>query len=306
MDLILPTPLHYLGEEVENKIYIKRDDMTGFAFGGNKARKNRYFIEEALKKEANHIITYGSVDSNHCRIVAAYAKKYKKKCTLILAETSNKKEKGNFSLYRFFEAKIKWTQVDKVKETIDDTIKKIQIQNEKPYFIYGGAHGNLGTQAYVDAFKEIIEIDKFDYIFLASGTGTTQAGLIAGNSIFNEDKCKIVGISIARKEENGKNIIKNSLKEYCIEKNIEISSEIYFSDKYIGSSYGDIYTEVKKTIKDVAFKYNIILDPIYTGKAFYGMKEYLKENKIKNKKILFLHTGGLPLFFKYQDIIIGE
>lgn len=298
MDILLPTPLHYLGKEKTNKIYIKREDLTGFAFGGNKARKNIYFFKEAIMQGANHILTYGSIDSNHCRIVAAYAKKKGFKCTLILAETEKKEKKGNFILYNLFDAKILWTPINKVKENIEKAIEKTKEKGDIPFFIYGGAHGKLGVKSYIEAFEEINKIDKFDYIFLASGTGTTQAGLIVGNYLFNNSKCKIIGISIARKAEYGKIIIKDSIEEY-LEKKVDI--EIELEDSYIGEKYGDIYTEVIETIKDVSCRYNILLDPVYTGKAYYGMREYLKKNNIQNKKILFIHTGGTPLFFKYQD-----
>ena len=300
------TPIQKISDFNTNEMYIKREDLIDLSFGGNKARKVEYFMEDILNKKSDYIVTYGSVQSNHCRVVAALSAKMGIKCLLILAETDEIDYGGNYFLYKLYDAKITFSKVDKVSSTIDETIQKLKDDGYNPYFITGGGHGNLGTMAYVDAYKEITNQNKdkeFDYIFFASGTGTTQAGLIIGNEKENS-KTKIVGISIARNKKRATEVIYESIKDYCQEYNEDLDIDkinINIEDRYIGNGYGHIYEEILSTIKEVSRKDNILLDPVYTGKAFYAMNDYIVKNNIKNKKILFIHTGGMPILFKHAD-----
>src|SRR5699024_2048782 len=151
--------------------------------------------------------------------------------------------------------------------------------NNKTYFIPGGGHGNLGTQAYVDAYHEI-EIwsrqnnKEFDYVFLASGTGTTQAGLILGNLIHN-NTTEIVGFSVAREKEYGISVRQESILTYIDHNktNIDqINVNITFYDEYVTRIYGETNEEINQTIREVYEKFGIALNTSYTGKAFAGMK----------------------------------
>lgn len=306
------TPIQKLNSFEKNNVYIKREDFIDLAFGGNKARKIEYFAKDIANKGCNYIVTYGSSQSNHCRVTAAIAAKLGIKCLLILANDSKLEYSGNYFLYDLFGAEVLFTDVSEVSITIDKTMKRLKKEGYNPYFITGGGHGNLGTQAYVDAYQEIKNQTKdldleFDYIIFASGTGTTHAGLAIGSQI-NKDKTQIIGISIARREERGKEVILESIKEYCKEAKLDINiskEEINFIDDYIGSGYADIYKEILQTIKYISQKENIILDPVYTGKAFYGMLDFIEKNNIKGKNILFMHTGGAPLLFKYANEFKG-
>ena len=305
----LPTSLKKINNINNNNIYIKRDDMTGLAMGGNKARKLEYFMKDALNNDADYIVTYGSVHSNHCRMTAAAASKIGLPSLLILSKPENKPPyNGNYFLYDLLDADIHYVENNNVSVTIDKQLEKLKAKGNNPYFIYGGGHGNLGTQAYIDAYHEIEKQKKdmninFDYIFLASGTGTTQAGLIIGKKSLNNNE-KIIGISIAREKERGTNVIQESIEQYIKDNELEINinrNEIIFLDKYIGKGYADINQNIKKTIKEIAKKEAILLDPVYTGKAFYGMKDYIKYNNIENKNILFIHTGGTPILFSNAE-----
>lgn len=304
----LPTPIDFYGEIMSNNVYVKRDDLTDYALGGNKIRKLEYFLSEALQQKVNYIVTYGAPQSNHCRLTAAVASKFGLKTLLILSKTNNPTFNGNYFLFNIFDVEIVWTDINSVSDTIDKELGKLKESGNNPYFIQGGGHGNLGTHAYRVAFDEInrqqcIKGKSFDYIFHASGTGTTQAGLIAGKLISNSST-NIVGISVARNEVRGREVINASIKDYFkewdIQKNIPIK-DIIFDDTYIGKGYADIYPEIIETIRKVAKKSGILLDPVYTGKAFYGMFEFIKKHEIMNKDILFIHTGGTPLLFNYAD-----
>ena len=184
--------------------------------------------------------------------------------------------------------------------------------NKNPYFIAGGGHGNIGTQAYVDCYEEIRRFEKqnnihFDYIFHASGTGTTQAGLVCGRLI-NRNEREIVGISIARKNPRGRNVVTESVREYLdfhkvVVSDNEVEQAVVFMDDYIDEGYGAYSEQVLDTIGTVMLKYGIPLDSTYTGKAFSGMLDYIGKNQISGKNILFIHTGGTPLYFDHLNKI---
>lgn len=309
----LPTPLHEIDVDNKNKYFIKRDDLINFALGGNKARKLEYFLYDIKEKGCDYIVTYGSTQSNHCRIVASAATKLGLKCLLILAGSENDFTfTGNDIMYFLTETSIKWCDVNEVSNTIDREMESLKKQGYNPYFIPGGGHGDCGTHAYVEAYREIKQQSKkmgikFDYIFLASGTGTTQAGLIAGKKVLNGTE-EIVGISIARKAYRGIEVIRESLETYYMEfynENLFSDKDIIFDDSYIGEGYADTYKGIAETIKLMFCKNSIILDPTYTGKAFYGMRQYIEKKNIKNKNILFIHTGGTPIFFSRGKEVVN-
>ena len=181
-------------------------------------------------------------------------------------------------------------------------ISELKTAGRKPYFIEGGGHGNIGTEAYVQCYREIREYEKeknarFDYIFFASGTGTTHAGLVCGQ-LLSGDERKIVGISIARKNPRGRDVVLESIRSYLGDRAAEeqIQEKTVFIDDYT-SGYGKQDRRVVETIETALKNYGIPLDATYTGKAFMGMREYIRKEQIKGKNILFIHTGGTPLFF---------
>ena len=285
------SPIQLLDYSINNnKMFVKREDLISFSFGGNKARKAMYFWEEILKGKYNYVITYGSASSNHCRIISNLCKKENIRCTIITTEedenTFNRK-----MCCEIFDAEIVSCGVTEVKKTIEEQIQQKEAQGYTPYFIQGGGHGNIGTRAYVDAYEDIRKYEQenqinFDAIFLASGTGTTQAGLVIGKHM-KQANTKIIGISIAREQNYGRNVIIQSIKDYGKENRLDlegIESEVIFLDKYKLNGYGEFDKNVEKVIKEVLISDGIYLDPTYTGKAFSGMKQYLKEKEVKRKK----------------------
>ena len=237
------TPIQFLDTEQENALYIKRDDLIPYSFGGNKARKACLFFEEIDKGAYDCVVTYGSSHSNHCRIVSNMAAARGKKCYLIGPEEVSDTT-FNSKLMQCFGAEIITVPVENVHETIEEQLHKLKKSGKKPYFIPGGGHGNLGTQAYVNCYNEIKEYEKanhifFEYIFFASGTGTTQAGLICGQIENADNDRKIIGISIARRNPRGRNVVVDSVEEYMGNCNKEkVENNTIFIDNYIGHGYG--------------------------------------------------------------------
>lgn len=284
-----------------NRFFMKRDDLHPFSFGGNKARKAEYFFKDIAEKKSDIVITYGSSSSNHCRVIANHAASLNMEC-LIISPIENYEKTYNSELISLFGAQIIKVPVNEVSGKIRDVVGSLCARNRKPYFIQGGGHGNLGTQAYVDAFKEIHRYEscsdlKFDYIFHASGTGTTQAGLVCGQILNSDFEKKIIGISIARSAERGRGVVADSVCSYLNRELDELEKYIYFVDDYICGGYGKYSSDIISAIKSVLINDGVALNATYTGKAYCGMLEYIQKNNIRNKNILFINTGGTPLFF---------
>lgn len=197
------TPIQKLNMKInDNNIFMKRDDLIPFSFGGNKMRKALLFFKDLIDQEYDTVITYGSSSSNHCRIIANLAAQKGIRC-LIISPLETNRVSYNSKMMELFGAQIIKCKVTQVRKTIESIIEKAKEEGYKPYFIQGGGHGNIGTKAYVEAYNEIKEYELetgiyFDYIFHASGTGTTQAGLICGK-VINKDKKRLLELVLQGK-----------------------------------------------------------------------------------------------------------
>ena len=287
-----------------NRFFVRRDDLYPVALGGNKARKAEIFFEDIIENGYDTVVTYGSSSSNHCRAVACLASVNGLDC-VIVSPAEQSEETSNNRLSAVFGAKTVICGLDDVSNIIDETLLALTQSGKKPYFIYGGGHGNLGTLAYRFVFDEILVYQKqigieFDYIFHASGTGTTQAGLVAG-ALESSNDVKIVGISIARKIPRGRDVVVESVKDFNgFFSDEQIQKSVEFVEDYVGDGYGKYCEEQLDIMRTILKTEGIPLDHTYTGKAFYGMTEYIKKHNIQDKNILFIHTGGTPLF--YDDL----
>ncbi len=299
------TPTYKIADG-ENRIFIKREDLIPVCFGGNKARKAVEFFKDIDSGNYDCVVTYGSSSSNHCRIVSSMCAMRGLDC-FIIGPVEASKPTYNSRMIEILGAETTFVNIDDVHDTIENKLASLRTAGRRPYFIPGGGHGNIGTGAYVSCFEEILKYEaeknmKFDYIFFASGTGTTHAGLVCGKLIY-KDEVNIVGISIARKNPYGRDMVLSSIKEFLAEKeDLKISEEsidkaTVFVDDFISGGYASSDKDTKDTITRILKLHGIPMDSTYTGKAFCGMEKYLEKHKIKDKNILFLHTGGTPLFF---------
>lgn len=299
------TPIQELsGAYDSNQYYVKRDDLLPFCFGGNKVRKAYEFYQDIKKQPIDVIMTYGSNSSNHCRIIANMAVAMGIFCHIISPE-ENRTVLYNTKLVTDFGAEIETCPVERVAETIRRRIEAYEKQGKRVYFIQGGGHGNLGTEGYVKAYREILAQQEhmgiqFDYIFHASGTGATQAGLVCGRLLAEKSNAaKIVGISIARDADRGREVVKQSIQEYLADRYEALYKEdvLVFTEQYRCGGYGKFNQEIEAQICKVMYQEGIPMDTTYVGKAFWGMQEYINTQNIRNKNILFIHTGGTPLYF---------
>jgi len=308
---LLPTPLYRLNNISEMfgaEIYCKRDDLTGFAFGGNKTRKLEFLISDALNKNADTLIGIGGVQSNFCRIASAIGAAFGLEVHLVLGGSSKpKKPTANLLLDNLFGAKTyflkseNWSDWENYAKNL---CNKLSSEGKKVYYMPIGGSSPVGALGYVKAFDEIISDSKklninFDYIFHATASAGTQSGLIAGAAI-NKWKGKIIGIGVSKNKKQLSGEVFNLSREIGKSFKIEINkNNVYVDSGYMGEKYAAPTKEGKSAVELFARKEGIMLDYVYSGKAASGLIGYLKKKKIeKNAKILFLHTGGNIHLFK--------
>lgn len=287
---------------VRQELRVFRDDLYPFLGGGNKGRKIDAIAKDIFLKKANALVTTGGFQSNHCRAVAVFAAQHKMKCTLVLhgSKQDFEKQSGNAKIMRLSGADIVFVDVtNQIGNTMDDAMKQYQLQGFIPYYIWGGGHTYEGGLAYINAvheLKEYCDTNNWipDYIFHASGTGSTQSGIMAGLDKFGFEQTKVIGISVGRKSEQATKIVDDFYRELCTHYNIlSFNRESVVLDDYLMGGYGKYNDELKKISLNSIKEYGFTLDTCYTGKAFYGMLDFIKKHNINEKNILFWHTGGI-------------
>ncbi|WP_411682098.1 D-cysteine desulfhydrase family protein [Clostridium thailandense] len=314
----LPTKIEKMGKLSKKlggpDIYIKRDDQTGIEVSGNKIRKLEFTVKEAVDKDCNLLITCGGIQSNHCRATAAIAAKLGLNSCLVLKGNSGTELDGNLFLDKLLGAEIRFITPEDYKDKRMKIMEQIKIELEhkgfKPYIIPEGASNGIGGFGYYKAMEEIIEQEKemnvhFDRIIVATGSGGTYSGLLLAKKILNYNG-DIYGVNVCDDEEYFKNKIYSILYESSeyLNVNLEFSKdEINILDGYVGRGYAISRQEELQFIYELAKLEGIILDPVYTGKAMYGLAEEIKKGSFKEcKNVLFVHTGGIFGVFPQKDL----
>lgn len=291
-----------------NSIFIKREDLIPYAFGGNKVRFADAYLKDMSEKGCDSMIIYGGYSSNLCRIMSKACHDRGIPCSMIYNTEDSDPDKinTNADIIRRNNVKeyrcTKTTIVDAVEKAISD----LSGEGYKPYYIHGNKFGQGNVtppmSSYVEAYFEIKKDEErlgksFDMIFIASSTNTSQSGLIAGSMIAGDDK-KIVGISVNRNNKRAVEVIESNLREYQEHTGCTYRSktDIIVDDSYLLGGYGCDNEELRWLSREMYETRFIELDTTYTGKAFYGMLDYIKKNDIRDKNILFIHTGGTVLF----------
>lgn len=314
----LPTRIEKLGRLSEAlggpEIYIKRDDQTGTELSGNKVRKLEYSIKEALDNGCDYLITCGGLQSNHCRATVAAAVKLGMKSCLVLRGVQDSEPVGNLLLDRLLGAEIRFITAEEYSDQRTEIMEGIKHEMEqkgfKPYIIPEGASNGIGSFGYYTAMEEIIGQEKemnmhFDCIVLATGSGGTYSGLWLANKLHN-NPADIYGIIVGSDAEYFKSRIPEILNESMkyLDVNIPVSKdEINIIEDYVGRGYALSSPEELEFIADLARSEGVILDPVYTGKAMYGLCNEIKKGTFKDhKNILFIHTGGLYGLFPQGNL----
>ena len=312
----LPTPLEpapRLSAELGVDLWIKRDDCTGLAGGGNKTRKLEFLLGEALEQGADTLITQGAVQSNHVRQTAAAAASFGMACRVVLENrTGNQAEdylwSGNVLLDRLLGARIRTVEAgsDMNAEMALDA-EEVRAAGGTPYVIPGGGSNAVGALGYVDCALELAaqandEGLVVDRIVTATGSAGTQAGLVAGLAVSGAD-IPVLGIGVrAPKQKQEENVFNLAVETAALLGHRErVSRDMVVADcDYVGAGYGLIDQGVADALALAARTEGLLLDPVYTGKAMKGLIALARQGAFEGQTVVFLHTGGAQGLFGYQ------
>lgn len=296
------------------RILIKRDDLTGLAMGGNKARKLEFILADAKAKGVDILITTGAAQSNFAMQMAAAGRKLGMRTILILFKGQHPEVQGNLLLDQLLDAEVRimdvsLTELNKISEAMEQLAKELREKGHNPYVVPPGGDMPLGTVGYVVAAREISrQLTSLgltaDYLVVANGAGGTQAGLALGVEYYKLG-FKVIGCSVALAKE----VCQSLCAELCnntakmLGLSIAMSPEEFdVFDDYIGDGYGIPGKACIDAIKLVARTEGIFLDPVYTGKAMAGLIDLIRKRKFTSSEtVIFVHTGGTPALFAYSQ-----
>ncbi len=322
-----PTPLEYLPNLSkhfgEYQLYVKRDDCTGLAMGGNKARQLEFYFGEALRQACDTILITGAVQSNYMRMAAAFARKCNMECHLQLENRVADKpaeyhQSGNVLLDKILGAKLHYYPDGEDEKGADRQLvklaKSLQAKGKKPYIIpLTLAKKPLGALGYVDAAFELDRQCKQQnldpaVIIVASGSAYTHTGLLTGLRLI-DNKIPVIGACVrrdatqqtARVNQCADNLCNNLLEI----DNVLAKNDIQLEDFCLDGGYGKVGKQTKQAVKLLARKEGLLSDPVYTGKAFscaFGLID--KGYFAQGDSIVIIHTGGTPALFAYQHALV--
>lgn len=324
---VLPTPIveaHRLRAALGGaarcpRILIKRDDLTGLALGGNKARKLEFLMAAALAQHADVVVSSGATQSNHARMTAAAARAVGLDCVLVLsARSAEPPLQGNLLLDRLLGATVHFIQanpdpryavaadeVEKVAEVVDELTRR----GRRPYVIPIGGSSPIGALGYVDGTRELQEqlsasAIRADRLYYASGSRGTQAGLELGARVF-DCAYRLHGIAVSGGEEEKQRRAARLVNEAAALLGLSIRvdpSELTTDQRFIGEGYGIPSAACLEAIRLLARTEAILLDPCYTGKGMAGLIDDVRTGAIApDETVIFLHTGGAPALFAQTD-----
>ena len=323
----LPTPLQELrnlrealgGAERCPRILMKRDDLTGLAFGGNKARKLEFLIGDALRQGATTVITSGAAQSNHCRMTAAAARAAGMRAALVLTKNEpNPAVQGNLFLDKLFGAEIHWIdenpnpmlaigeeEAAKIAEVSADLTRR----GDRPYVIPIGGSSSVGVLGYVTGTLELVTQlfqsgEAPSRLYFANGSRGTQAGLVLGARMYSAPY-RAIGIAVsgggAEKVERAIRIATGTAELLGVPARIN-AQELINDEGYVGPGYGIATPGCLEAVRMLACAEGILLDTAYTGKAMAGMIDHIRRGEIApSETVVFLHTGGAPALFAHVE-----
>ncbi|MFP4143370.1 MAG: 1-aminocyclopropane-1-carboxylate deaminase/D-cysteine desulfhydrase [Thermoplasmata archaeon] len=320
-----PTPLQRLdnlSEKYDIDLFMKRDDLSGPGFGGNKVRKLEFIIAEALESGCDYIITYGGYQSNHCRQLTAACNKFDIEPVLFLIGDEEPEEfRANLHLDKIMDAEINFVlaelddigkSLDKAMEEGQRRIKELEEQGHICYDCPSGGFDPNGTLGFVWALGELLEQldelgEEVDYIVHANGTGGTYTGLMIGKKILGLD-VEIVPFSVSPMFPDLKNKISMMSEKVGDKLSCEDSvidpDEVEIDTDHYGPGYDIPYEGSIRATKELAREEGVFLGPAYTAKAMAGLLDYLERGKIeKGRSVVFWHTGGTPAIFAEEEMV---
>lgn len=310
-------PLRRLSEVLGGpQIWIKRDDLTGLALGGNKTRKIEHLIRDAIAKKADVVLTAGAQQSNHCRQTAAACAVAGLECHLVLGGTKPQIPSGNLLLDHLLKATIHYAGAERKGESLTRLAERLEREGRTPCIIpYGGSNA-IGARGFVDAAEELsaqvqerkIELNR---IIFPSSSGGTHAGLMVGSRLHGLS-AQIIGVAIDKGEAGDKpfdqhitDIANETSTFYSLAKDFSVS-DVNLAKGYLGGGYGVVGDMEREAIEMLASLEGVLLDPVYTGRAMGGLIDMIRRREIDSgETVLFWHTGGAPALFSYAADLVA-
>lgn len=311
-----PTPIERLDRLSKHlggpEIWIKRDDQTGLASGGNKTRKLEFLAADALAQGADHLVTTGAPQSNHARQTAAAAARLGMGCSLVLRGRKPETITGNLLLDHLLGAFVYWSEKDDCNEETTRVMSDLRAIGRKPYLIPLGGSNVIGATGYVLAMRELMdqlaELHlNIDFIVFASSSGGTQAGVVLGARVFG---CRgtILGISV----DNPADALQTQVAALATATathlglgTVSVADMVNVNDDYVGEGYARVGENEREAIKQLAQLEGILLDPVYTGRAFGGLMDLIRWGAFtRAQRVLFWHTGGTAALPAFADRLL--
>lgn len=291
-------------------IFMKRDDQTGLAMGGNKTRKLEFLLGDALARGCDTIITAGAAQSNHCRQTAAAAARSGLECHLVLGGQEPETANGNLLLDQLLGCHIHWAGAHRKGEGIEDLYRQLQNAGRRPYLVPYGGSNELGALAFAAALFELnsqTDVRQFTHIVFASSSGGTQAGLILGQRMLSWNG-QLLGIGIDKDEADAPplhhsilSLVHRTAGLLGMEQTFT-AHDVILNHAFLGGGYGVVGDLEREAIALVARTEGILLDPVYTGRAMGGLIHMIRTGDITDDdRVIFWHTGGTPALFAYAN-----
>jgi len=310
-----PTPIERLDRLSKflggPEIWIKRDDQTGLATGGNKTRKLEFLVADAQARGADHLVTLGAPQSNHARQTAAAAARLGLGCSLLLRGQEPQAVTGNLLLDQLLGAFVYWCEEDCIVE-LERVMSDLRVAGRNPYLIPYGGSNVLGATGYVLAMGELMNQLaesrlNVDFIVFASSSGGTQAGLVLGARVY-DFRGAVLGISVDNPAEALQTqvaALATATATHLGLGTLSLADQVNVNDDYVGEGYARIGENEREAIKLMAQLEGILLDPVYTGRAFGGLIDLIRWGAFtRSQRILFWHTGGIAALPAFADRLL--
>ena len=306
--------LERLSRHLARDVFVKRDDITPFALGGNKVRKLEYLAADALAQGADTLITAGAIQSNHVRQTAAVAARLGLGCLALLENPIDSRDRnylsnGNRLLLDLFAADVELVaNLDNADQLLAEAAERLRAAGKRPYVVPIGGSNALGALGYVRAGLELAQQiehsgQQFAAVVLASGSAGTHSGLALALE-HARPGTRVVGVTVSRPDATQRPKVEGLLQRTAelLEVNAPDTLRIELWDQYFAPRYGEPNTGTLEAIRLLAGREGLLLDPVYTGKAFAGLLDGIAKGAFPGTgPLLFLHTGGAPALFAYAS-----
>lgn len=312
----LPTPVERLERLSKHlggpELWIKRDDQTGLATGGNKTRKLEFLVADALAQGCDHLVTTGAPQSNHCRQTAAAAARFGLGCSLVLRGQKPDATTGNLLLDHLLGAHVYWTDAKECNEATAGVMANLRAIGRRPYAIPLGGSNVIGATGYVLAMRELLsqlEAERLnvDFIVFASSSGGTQAGLVLGARVYGY-RGAVLGISVDHPAESLSTqvaALATATATHLGLGTLSVVDLLNVNDDYLGEGYARVGETEREAIQLTAQLEGILLDPVYTGRAMGGLIDLIRWGAFtRGQRVLFWHTGGTAALPAFADKLL--